>query len=521
MPSRAVHPPPSLQPQRSYSMGNHERQTSAPPLEIHQESCGEPPELPSNLVYQRSNPHIGNARARSVMSSTSINSFQSHNLEPSSSNSGQSSSLDTMANSRFSDGRRPSQSAVNVVSPNLDHQLSSGPDNHSLSNSGSIHFNYNSYPSSHAASQEAFRPEPMSLLSNDASIYNESVSHYNGAEYIPRPPPSYGSHLSYPWYRQASLSSIPQEELPYHPHHHPLGPFNPRDPRLIPAQHYQPHISMNEVQPHSTSQDSLSSAYYVSRYGYQYPQTPPHARRVSFNHSKRVPPRRHQSISGYPIANGERFYNHSGKFSQSMPAAGIEQATGYMEEEEEIRQGWENIPPNTSTPKAAKFKSQPVLLESKSVQTNRVDINKLSPQDYKSASTHMQTIINNSIGTIKEQDASPIGSVEMRRRANSLKQDSDYKTQSTKRTNRHSFISVDERHPRKELQLLPSNAMQRSASTGNADGNSTNEIISPSDSIATRLSKGMYVLIIEYDNFKNIIKPHQSMTCPKLKHIKL
>ena len=122
----------------------------------------------------------------------------------------------------------------------------------SLSNSGSIHFNYNSYPSSRDASQEAFQSQPIPIAANEMSHFGEQpvyfptagmqmpAEYYNTSRSIVNPPRLYQN-----WYQQSSLGNILQENPVHIPGHTTF------DSRVIP--NHSRHTSM-DVLLHPTNQ---------------------------------------------------------------------------------------------------------------------------------------------------------------------------------------------------------------------------------------------------------------------------
>lgn len=383
----------------------------------------------------------------------------------------------------------PPLSVPNIVFPSMDtvdaQRVNSWRESRSLSNSGSLCFNYNSHPSSHNASQEVFHPEPVSMPIDHPAHFSPGeppplrykpgmqmpLEYYNNN--IPLPPFPAFSPAQFPpvyhnWY-QTSMGSIPQEG----PSH--LIGHSPYDPRSMQSQwHPSCHNSATELsQTSQPTQPMLNYQYY----------TPPHSRRntamVGSNH--RASPIRHQSISEHPDGAGvaHEYKQLSPKLLVSESRAGHS-----THRERQIRGEWDDD--NEAASKVASASDTGSVLNEKQLQVHKGEVSQfklrtVSPYDQKNtnhnsadyvtslpcnqAKTRLKGRANLEELTQVRANMENNGETVTRRRTNSLHRDSDRSTRYMKATNRLSFQSVDERHPCKEFQLLQTNPMHRSAST--------------------------------------------------------
>lgn len=313
-----------------------------------------------------------------------------------------------------------SYSMLNYAPPGLE-AADLWHENRSLSTSGSLQLNYNSYPSSHNASQEAFQLQRVPMAANDALQFGVEVPpHFTGArmqmpaEYyaIPRSAGFLSSPVQHNWYQHNSLGNLPvHHEDPPHPTGQ--GSF---DHRFMQSQHNSSRRkSAADVMPHPE----------YLRHGFSHPQmiryyTPPHNRRCVT-----PSPKHPQSISEYP---------------------------GLCEQTRHIplgRRRDEVTTPTEVANSALSAKPTEANSEMKCVNLEAID------KKLKELAALRDCVLNNDeVETVQ------------RRRTNSLHRDSDHNARSSKATNRFSLVSAGE--------------LQRSVSNGNGNmsvtaENSTNQ----------------------------------------------
>ncbi len=446
-------------------MGSHRHQVSAPVQILQQEEAAVATSLEN--AAQIGTP--GSLHSASYVNATNNNNSQKSLGIECSPGPAELSSVDMLPH-LTPDSQTVSLGADPMVElPGLE-GTESNWDQHSLSNSSSVYLNYNSHPSSHNTSQETMHMRPnlprQQPSHSEMPHYRETGPYFN--EGFPmefsgsmnRLPPPYVSipvAPPQPWYHHhhASYTNISQESQPYlmtHPH------------RSSFSQHYPMHGSMRDVPLFtSNSQDSLSSHYRQQSFPYhnqpmrnvQY-YTPPHDRRNTTesigqgSRYSRVPPKRHQSVS-YPVDSKQVYRNRK----LTIPIATSEQEQ--EPSEMPIRNGWINEGPIAA---ASNLKTEEPKTVAESIDHSKSKVNNSNPPEYDVSNIHSN--ITKHVDKIVDPSSEAKAEVVERRRANSL---SDPKVRRAK--NRLSYCSVDERHPRKEFQLLQSSSsMPRSASTG-------------------------------------------------------
>lgn len=303
-------------------------------------------------------------------------------------------------------------------------QASSWNESHSLSNSGSIHLNYNSYPSSRNASQEAFQSQRVPVSTGD--VFGEMPPHFAGmqmpAEYYSNimPPQHSAFHplpkVQHNWYQHTSLGSIPQGE----PAHMPSqGPFDLRSAQS--QRNRSRHNSAADVFPNSSSQEWPYHRYSQPQV-HNYYTPPPHSRR----NPVLVSPMHSQPISEYTHANDPQ--NQSRKSSQGSPSGSRQQ---YHSEEQ----------PRRNEVAAPTFKEE-VMNGMKPVQASHSEANNVSNEELGDCLPSYDQL--KELATLKEQILNNSSEVETvrRRRTNSLQRESDRNGRSMKTTKRLSLVSV-------------------------------------------------------------------------------
>ncbi len=488
LPAVTVNPPP--QTPRSLSFGNHFTHSTPLPYQETGPFLGHPhPSTPLDACK-------GQAHLASVASGISDNTHVTQ--KPVSMTSpAQSYSMEGLAYPRRAGSAAPF--SYSMTSPGLEpgdrqRMMSSLTDSHSLSNSGSIHFHYNSHPSSCNVSQEAFHSEPPSTFMPNGEMHtNPTTEMQTPLEYynnISRPHSLSLPHQVCPnWYQHASLSSIPQEpeSASY------LVGQTSCDPRTLYRQ--QQHAAHSEG-PHS--QESL--AYMYGRRSQQvqpvlthhYYSTPPYNRRapVMVGNNSRGSRMRNQSFSGYPVRADPSNHNEP-----APPEHGADRhSEHYMPTSNEQAESGDEVFVNPSSHHSSREAAMnfPRTTSDKQARENKCDVNQLNSKEYL---THAPACDQNkTVAHIEENLLANNFDHVRRKRADSLHQDSKYSAQ---KVNNRLSMSVDETHPQNKAPRGSNNRLSLSVDEqflNNQQPNAIQRSASATSSAigSTRGSKGEY-----------------------------
>lgn len=399
---------------RSCSVGSH--RTGFTPGFPYQETAGGPPPDPSLEQAHPSMP--GGWRQRGMHSSETSPTTQKPAIPIPALSQGAIPYSGSFATSYVSPGLGPAEPW----------KTNSWNESHSLSNSGSIHLNYSSYPSSHNASQEVFQPQRIPMPTNE-----EAPPHFGGmqmpAEYYNNIIPRHSAFLPSPtvqqnWYQQTSLGSIPQGIDPAHAASQ--GSFDVR------SRSRSRHNSAADIR-NSSSQEYPTHHHRYSQpqvYNHQY-YTPPYSRRTLILGGSNI---RASPVHSQPIRECDDSLSQ-----QLPPISGLGQHSTRNHSEERRREL------KVATPTSKEEAANGGRSSAKQIQTNQSKVGHANSGDYLPPYDQSENVTELA-AVLKKQIVNNGSEVEavVRRRTNSLQRVPDQSGRSLVKGNKRrlSLMSV-------------------------------------------------------------------------------